>query len=96
MQKELAASKLQRSIESPPEARDPPVVRADKPRGTAGTGENDIAVSQLTGAMGRVAKFCETNDPKHVAKIIRPDEIAALQSHARVIVAWLGQFTAQL
>jgi hypothetical protein len=61
-------------------------------RGTQGTC-GDIAVAQLTGAMSRVAKFCKANDAKVVAEIIRPEEIAELQGHAREIGAWLDRFS---
>jgi hypothetical protein len=66
----------------------------DNTRGNQEAGDDDLAVARLTGAMGRVAKFCRTNDADHLADVIRPNEIAELKGHAREIVAWLGRFTA--
>jgi hypothetical protein len=52
--------------------------------------------TELIGALGRVAEFCEQNDPADVAAGVLPEEVAALQAHERVIDAWLERFIAAL
>jgi hypothetical protein len=64
--------------------------------GTAAPATTVEAKTQLIAALARVADFCGQNDPTTVASGMQPDEVATLQSHARVIDAWLGKFIGQL
>jgi hypothetical protein len=50
--------------------------------------------THLIGSLGRVAEFCEQTDPADVAAGVLPEEIAALQKYASVIVIWLDKFIA--
>jgi Protein of unknown function (DUF3102) len=72
----------------------------NKPRGAgdgaSATPASTDAKTQLIGALARVADFCGQNEPDAVASSMRPDEVAKLQAHARVIDAWLGKFIGQL
>jgi hypothetical protein len=52
--------------------------------------------THLIGALGRVAEFCEQNDPADVSAGVFPDEIATLQKYASVIAIWLDKFSMQL
>jgi hypothetical protein len=52
--------------------------------------------TELIGSLGSVAEFCERHPPTDVAAGALPEEIAALQKHASVIVLWLDKFIAQL
>ena len=52
--------------------------------------------TELIGALGRVAEFCEQNDPADVAAGVLPEEIAKLAGHAKIVDAWLSLFLAQI
>lgn len=52
--------------------------------------------TELKGSLKRLAKFCEEQDPLHIAKAFKPSEIADLRGYVAVIEQWIDRFIVSL
>lgn len=52
--------------------------------------------TELKGSLKRLAKFCEEQDPLHIAKAFKPSEIADLRGYVSAIEQWIDRFIVSL